>query len=157
MNAHAPVKHPPAAPSPCNGSALRKATRRLSQLYDSVLAPCGLKLSQYSVLVHIERAGTPNMGDLARDMVLDRSALSHNMKPLERDGFVEMLPDEHDKRGRRVALTAAGKSKLAASKALWAEAQRRFESAYGADKAAQLRTLLTDVFSDEVERLFNEG
>jgi DNA-binding MarR family transcriptional regulator len=147
-------QHSSAAVSLCNGAALRKATRRLSQLYDSVLAPCGLKLSQHSTLAHIDRAGAPNMSDLAKDMVLDRSALSHNLKPLERDGFIESLPDETDKRGRRVALTAAGKQKLAESKALWNEAQTRFENAYGAAKASKLRALLAEVYSDELELSF---
>jgi DNA-binding MarR family transcriptional regulator len=147
-------QHSSAAVSLCNGAALRKATRRLSQLYDTVLAPCGLKLSQHSTLAHIDRAGTPNMSDLARDMVLDRSALSHNLKPLERDGFIELLPDETDKRGRLVALTPAGRNKLAESKALWNEAQMRFENAYGAAKALRLRALLAEVYSDELEQLF---
>jgi DNA-binding MarR family transcriptional regulator len=146
--------HSTAAVSLCNGAALRKATRRLSQLYDSVLAPCGLKLSQHSTLAHIDRAGTPNMSDLAKDMVLDRSALTHNLKPLERDGFIETLPDETDKRGRRVALTPTGKKKLAESKALWNEAQMRFENSYGAAKASKLRALLAEIYSDELEQSF---
>src|SRR5471032_3149699 len=150
-------QHSSATVSLCNGAALRKATRRLSQLYDSVLAPCGLKLSQHSTLVHIDREGTPNMSDLAKDMVLDRSALSHNLKPLERDGFIELLADETDKRGRRVALTPAGKKKLAEYKALWNEAQMRCENAYGAAKASKLRALLAEVYSDEVEQLFLDG
>lgn len=94
------------------------------------------------------------MSDLARDMVLDRSALSHNLKPLERDGFIELLPEETDKRGRLVALTPAGRNKLAESKVLWNEAQRRFENAYGTAKAMKLRALLADVYSDEMEQLF---
>ena len=65
----------------CHGAALRKATRRVSQLYDAVLAPCGLKVSQHSILSHIARAGAPSMTDLARLLVLDRSALAHNLKP----------------------------------------------------------------------------
>ena len=66
----------------------------------------------------------------------------------------ESLPDETDKRGRRVALTAAGKQKLAEAKALWNEAQTRFENAYGAAKASKLRALLAEVYSDELELSF---
>ena len=65
----------PQDPLVCNGAALRKATRRVSQLYDTVLAPCGLKVSQHSILVHIARAGSPSMTDLARAMVLDLSLI----------------------------------------------------------------------------------
>ena len=144
-------------PLVCNGAALRKATRRVSQLYDTVLAPCGLKVSQHSILIHIARAGTPSMTDLARALVLDRSALAHNLKPLERDGYVQMARDEHDGRSRRVALTDAGRAKLSESKRLWKDAQSRFEAAYGIERAAALRHALADIFSDEFALAFSRG
>jgi DNA-binding MarR family transcriptional regulator len=146
---------PAGSPAPCNGAALRKAGRRLSQLYDEILAPSGLLLSQHSILAHIDRAKTPTMGDLARDMVLDRSALSHNLKPLERDGFVTLQIDQDDRRSRRITLTVAGRRKLAETKALWAQAQQRFESAYGAQKAAGLRKLLGEIYTDDFSAAFN--
>src|SRR5260221_13029585 len=96
----------------CNGTALRKAPRRVSQLYDAVLAPCGMRSTQRSILIHIARAGTPTMGDLATGLVLDRSALAHNLKPLERDGLLKVILDRNDKRSRLVKLTARGEQKL---------------------------------------------
>lgn len=141
----------------CNGAALRKATRRVSQLYDTVLAPCGLRVSQHSILVHIRLAENPSMTDLARALVLDRSALAHNLKPLERDGYVVMERDDADKRSRRVRLTPLGKSKLRESVKLWQEAQHRFETVYGKERARALRASLTDIFSDEFAQAFNQA
>src|SRR5471030_215996 len=139
----------------CNGATLRKATRRVTQLYDAVLAPCGLKMSQCSILASIDRAGNPTMSDLAHALILDRSALAHNMKPLERDGYVEQTRNQADGRSRRIALTAAGRAKLAASTALWERAQARFETVYGHEQAQQLRASLSIIFSDEFAELFN--
>lgn len=139
----------------CNGAALRKATRRITQLYDVALAPCGLTVSQRSVLVHIKRAESPTMTELAHAMVLDRSALARNLGPLERDGYVILRPDLHDRRSRRVELTDSGKSKLAESDRLWRKAQDRFESVYGPDRAAALRVALAEIFSDEFAEAFN--
>ena len=68
----------------CNNTALRKATRRVSQLYDSVLAPTGLRSTQRSILLSIARLESPSLGQLAASLVLDRSALGHNLRPLER-------------------------------------------------------------------------
>jgi DNA-binding MarR family transcriptional regulator len=147
----------PPDPLVCNGAALRKATRRVSQLYDTVLAPCGLKVSQHSILVHIARAGSPSMTDLARAMVLDRSALAHNLKPLQRDGYVHMMRDPLDGRSRRVELTDTGRAKLAESRRLWKDAQNRFEAAYGVERAAALRHALADIFSDEFALAFSRG
>ncbi|MEP9365767.1 MarR family winged helix-turn-helix transcriptional regulator [Xanthobacter sp. VNH20] len=139
----------------CNGTALRKAMRRVSQLYDSVLAPCGLKSTQRSLLIHIARAGTPTMGELSAALVLDRSALGHNLKPLERDGLVALVPDVQDKRSRRVVLTPLGKAKLDASMALWAQAQARFEAVFGHDEAAALRASLERIASPEFAEAFS--
>ena len=132
-------------PERCNGTALRKAMRRVSQLYDVALAPCGLRGTQRSILVAVARAGRPSMGELAADLLLDRSALAHNIKPLERDGLVAVTVAADDRRGRKVELTDAGRERLAASQPLWEQAQRRFEAAFGADDALVLRRTLARV------------
>jgi hypothetical protein len=68
---------------------------------------------------------------------------------LEREGLVEVVADEHDKRNRLVALTEAGRAKLAQSMPLWEEAQRRFERAFGEEKARVFRATLDDIASPE--------
>jgi DNA-binding MarR family transcriptional regulator len=145
---------PSPEPGPCNGTALRKATRRVSQLYDAALAPCGLRSTQRSILAHIARAGTPAIGDLAVALVLDRSALAHNLKPLERDGLVAVVVDANDRRSRRVKLTDRGEAKLAESTKLWEVAQNRFEVTFGADQARALRASLALIASAEFSNAF---
>ena len=135
-------------PAICNSAALRKATRRLSQLYDTVLAPSGLSAAQRSILIHIKRAGSPSMTELAYAMVLDRSAVARNIKPLERDGYLVQVPDGEDGRSRRVELTESGRVKLAECNRLWRKAQSRFEEAYGPERAAALRVALAEIYSD---------
>ncbi|HEY2131718.1 MAG TPA: MarR family winged helix-turn-helix transcriptional regulator [Acetobacteraceae bacterium] len=142
----------------CNGTALRKATRRVSQLYDEILAPCELRSTQRSILVHIARSGgAPAMGELATALVLDRSALAHNLKPLERDGFVVVGVDPDDKRSRLIRLTREGEAKLAESTVLWAQAQHRFETAFGAEAARTLRGALALIASAEFGQAFAEA
>jgi DNA-binding MarR family transcriptional regulator len=141
----------------CNGTALRKATRRVSQLYDAVLAPCGLRSTQRSILIHIARAGTPTMGDLAAALVLDRSALAHNLKPLERDGLVAVVADPRDKRTRLVKLTARGEAKLGESMRLWQNAQHRFETAFGPEQARTLRQSLALIASNVFAETFQQS
>ena len=139
----------------CNCTALRKATRRVSQLYDSALEPCGLRTTQRAILNHIARAGTPSMGDLAEALVMDRGALTHNLKPLERDGLIKISGDPQDRRNRLIALTAQGRAKLAESEVLWARAQRGFEASFGAAKSASLRKAIEYLVSDNFENAFN--
>jgi DNA-binding MarR family transcriptional regulator len=127
----------------------------VSQLYDSALEPCGLRTTQRAILNHIARTGTPPIGELAEALVMDRGALTHNLKPLERDGFVEIRIDPDDRRNRLVALTAAGRAKLAESEPLWKRAQDGFEAAFGVAKSAALRKTLEYVVSENFVAAFH--
>jgi DNA-binding MarR family transcriptional regulator len=136
------------AESTCNCTALRKASRRVSQLYDGALAPCGLRATQLAILNQILRMGTPAMGDLARALVMDPGALAHNVRPLERDGLIETVVDPADRRNRLIALTRAGRRKLVESEHSWARAQQCFEASLGAKESAALRRALAFIASD---------
>jgi DNA-binding MarR family transcriptional regulator len=126
----------------CNVTALRKAARRLSQLYDSMLAPTGLRSTQRAILVNVARHGSPTMSELAAALVLDRSALNHNLKPLERDGLLHVTVDPDDRRSRRIQLSKRGEAKLKESLEGWEQAQQRFEAAFGAKESVALRASL---------------
>ena len=106
----------------CTCGSLRKASRRISQFYDAALAPVGIKSTQYSILSEVGRGrpeGPVTIRELATAMVMDRSTLGHNLKPLERRGLVEIVIDEHDRRGRRLKLTRAGRARLAKALPVW--------------------------------------
>jgi DNA-binding MarR family transcriptional regulator len=135
----------------CNSSALRKASRRMSQFYDSVLAPSGLKATQFAILNQIDRRqGEPTMiRDLAEALVLDQSTLGQNLRPLERDGLISLGLDPTDGRRRRVTLTANGRLAFEAARPLWQAAQARFENSFGAQEAAELRATLLKIASDQ--------
>ena len=53
--------------SPCNATALRKASRRLTQLYDTALEPTGLRSTQFAILVELANWSTdpPTLAELA--------------------------------------------------------------------------------------------
>src|SRR5579871_4180168 len=84
--------------SRCSCTALRKGTRRISQLFDTALAPSGLKITHRAILAQIGRSGPTNVGMLAEALVMDAGALSHTLKPLERDGFLSIEVNPEDRR-----------------------------------------------------------
>jgi DNA-binding MarR family transcriptional regulator len=127
----------------CNCLALRQATRRVTQFYDQVLAPTGLRITQYAILAKL--AGRPTtMKALAETMVMDRATLGHNLRPIEAQGLISLSVGS-DRRSRIVALTATGQTRLADGRRFWLEAQRRFEACYGESEATSLRQTLTDL------------
>ena len=117
------------------------------------MASTGLRTTQYSVLSHIERRGRCSLNQLADDLAMDRSTLGHNLRPLEREGFVALGVDPDDRRTRSLSLTAAGKKKLAECRPCWRRAHERFERVFGANKAAALRDVLTELADLELTRL----
>jgi DNA-binding MarR family transcriptional regulator len=134
----------------CNNTALRKASRRLSQAYDEILSPSGLRSTQLSVLAEIDRGAglPPMMGALADALVMDRSTLGKNLRPLERDGFITFAVDPTDRRTKRVVLTPAGRTKISEAQVMWQAAQQQFENKYGVEEATALRKALLRVAAD---------
>jgi len=126
----------------CNCFAVRAAARHVSQSYDQFLAPTGLRTTQFSILTKLKRKGPVTINTLAEDMVMDRTTLGRNILPLERDGLVRIEPSASDRRAKEVHLTKAGEKRLQAALERWSQAQTRFETVFGAKRAADLRALL---------------
>ena len=143
--------------SRCNCTALRKATRRISQLYDTALAPSGLKTTQRAILAQLGRSEPASVGQLAEALVMDAGALAHTLKPLERDRLIAVTVDPDDRRSRMITLTRQGRAKLAESDALWAEAQAGFEAAFGRVESEALRQALQVLVSDRFNSIFAEA
>jgi len=94
------------------------------------IGAAGIKSTQFSILSEVERgsiAGPVTMCELASAMVMDRSTLGHNLRPLERDELVVLRQARHDRRKRYVELTRKGKSLLPRARRLWRRAENRFE------------------------------
>ncbi len=144
----------PGERSRCNCTALRKASRRISQLYDVALAPSGLKVTQRAILAEIRRSEPTTVGKLAEALVMDSGALAHTLKPLERDGLVAVGIDPADRRNRQITLTARGGSRLDKSDIHWEEAQRSFEAAFGRLPSEALREALRLLISPEFIEAF---
>ena len=136
--------------SRCNATMLRKASRHLSGMYDNALVGSGLRATQFAILAELNRNRDHPLliGELARNMAMDRSTLGHNLRPLYRDGLVALAVDE-DRRGRRVVLTAVGYLKFRQTMPFWEQAQQRFEALFGSDRAEQLRQLAAAVLDTD--------
>lgn len=140
----------------CNCTALRKASRRISQLYDSALSSSGLKTTQRSILAQIRRSQPTTVGNLAEALVMDSGALAHTLKPLERDRLVAIDIDPKDRRNRLITLTQLGRTRLAGSDVLWENAQGAFEQAFGRVKSDALREAMRLLVSDNFAAAFEE-
>jgi DNA-binding MarR family transcriptional regulator len=147
-----PAHAPPSAPDPaelsgCTCLHLRKASRRVTQLFDQHLAPVGLTSGQFSLLSRLYGAqaeGRPvlPLGTLAELQVMDPTTLNRNLKPLLAAGLVADGRDASDRRVRTVTLTGAGRSRLLEAVPYWRKAQARMAASLGPYGVLALTSLL---------------
>jgi len=126
----------------CTCLNLRKAARAVTQFYDDVLRPTGLRMTQFSLLMLIRGAGRVRISDLAEAAVIDRTTLKRNLALLERDGLVRIEPGD-DARVREVVLTRTAETQLAAAFPYWERAQAQVTRRLGQGRANRLLGDLT--------------
>jgi DNA-binding MarR family transcriptional regulator len=133
----------------CNCLAIRQAARHVTQFYDQLFAPVGLRATQYAILSRLKRGGPMTINGLAAALVMDRTTLGRNILPLQRDGLIEVVSSPADRRRRELRLTAKGAENQRQGSECWAVAQERFDEVFGSDRAAALRGLLREVVVSE--------
>src|SRR5215831_13951037 len=106
---------------------VQRAARALARRFDDALRLVGVTQGQFSLLTALNRAEPPTIGAVANLLALDRTTLTANLKPLERRGLVKVAVDPHDRRSRRLILTAAGRASLAAAAPIWKREHARVE------------------------------
>ena len=133
----------------CNCFAVRSAARHVSQFYDQFLAPVGLHVTQFSILAMLKRLGPTTINALAKAMVMDRTTLGRNVLPLERDGLIRIEASAADRRAKELHLTKAGEKRLQSGREAWTQAQARFDTRFGAKRAADFRSILRAVVASD--------
>jgi DNA-binding MarR family transcriptional regulator len=137
-------------PEDCNCFVVRSAARHVTQLYDQFLAPVGLHVTQLSILAKLKRLGCPmTINALAKEMVMDRTTLGRNVLPLERDGLIKIEASATDGRAKELHLPKAGEKRLQAGREAWERAQARFDTRFGAKRAADFRAMLRAVVASD--------
>ena len=145
MQTHRP--HPTPNPYVCACVNLRAATRVVTRLYDEALRPVGILVSQLPILTVVNEFGSLTIGELADKLMMDRSTLSRNLKPLEKRGLVSILPGQ-DRRSREVTLTPAGYDILVRSYLPWEDAQAKVVGILGDQGLDSLLTDLSKLFKN---------
>jgi DNA-binding MarR family transcriptional regulator len=118
---------------------LQRAARALARRFDAALRPVGLTSGQFSLLMSLNRAEPPTMGQVSALLAMDRTTLTANLKPLERRGLVTVTLDANDRRARRMRLTPDGRQVLAAAVPIWEATHADAERLLGGSSPDRLR------------------
>ncbi|MEQ9367106.1 MAG: MarR family winged helix-turn-helix transcriptional regulator [Leptospirales bacterium] len=116
---------------------MRKATRMVTKHYDTILEPTGLRSTQFHILATVARHKDMPITRLAELLVMDRTTLTRNLKPLEKEEWIGYTTDQ-DRRRRTVHITSLGHGVLQKALPLWERAQERLLERIGEENSRGL-------------------
>src|SRR6516225_6953464 len=114
----------------CACLKVRMAARAVTRAYDSALRPVGLRATQVAMLVAIAIDDAISIAALASFLGMDRTTLTRNLRPLEREGLISIGP-EGWRRSRTLGITKNGKLRLRQAFPLWEHAQNALRQKLG--------------------------
>src|SRR2546428_9309784 len=114
----------------CIAVRLRMLNRVVTNIYDNVLRPLDLKVSQMNVLVAAAKMGTVRPLEVCEYLHLDVSTLSRNVERMKARGWLEVVPDK-DRRSQPFRLTPQGRKLLGKAGPAWSGAQQRVKQVLG--------------------------
>ena len=127
--------------SECYCINIRHGSNSITDYYDKKMKPTGLTINQYSLLINLDAIAPCTTTQLAQKMYLDRTTLTRNMKPLEKEGFIKNTA-QPSQRNKKLILTEKGKSILKKTKPIWNNNQSDNEMYIGKENLETLLTLL---------------
>ena len=130
----------------CGSFNLRRTSRAVTRLFDLAFQDCGIRSTQFTILVGLAKTQPTSMGALADVLAIDRTTLTRSLRLLKKDGLLA-ISDRSVKRQRFLTLTPRGERMLKRSLPAWRKAQQRFVAALGLEYWTHFR--------DELEKLAN--
>ena len=131
--------------SACVALNLRKSSHIVSRYYAKQMRDSPVRGPLFSLLAMIRRHGSANITVLARDIGLDRTTLTRNLKQLEQRGFIEVSPAMANKKA--VRLLPDGEAALQEALLHWRKTQDKVVSELGEARWKRMRRDLAAVMA----------
>jgi DNA-binding MarR family transcriptional regulator len=129
----------------CACANLRRATRMVTQAYDTALRPAGLRATQFTMLSVLAKRGQIRQSKFADILGMDGSTLTRNLQPLLKNDWIR-IDREEDQRVRLISITKPGRQVLDQAVPLWRQVQSQFVMGLGDERwSGLLGTLATAV------------
>jgi DNA-binding MarR family transcriptional regulator len=122
----------------------RRTARTLTQLYENVLRPLGLRATQFTILQVLSRAGEVSQRQLGEMLAMDSTSLTRTLAIMRRQGWIAERAGK-DRRERLQRLSSAGKRQLERVSPAWEKVQSRLRHQLGEQAWNQLFKLTQEV------------
>ena len=131
----------------CMCISIRKASNNISKLYNCELSFLDIKITQFSVLKNIRNLGNPNVNELSKKLVLERTTVLRNLDKLNKMDLISYKKSNINKI-KFIYLTANGITKLNEARIIWEKTQKKFLNALELNKQNKF-----DSFMNRISRL----
>ena len=128
----------------CTCFNIRRASRAVTQFYDQIMAPSGIKATQFTMLGAVAMMGSPSVTALSQQLNLDRTTLTRNLKVLVKMGLITISRGE-DRRERVVTPTEFGLTTIKEATPAWQEAQTSLAKSLGEERWRRMLEDLSDL------------
>ena len=136
------------------GYMVNRAARLMAQALARRIAPHGVVIGQWAVLLFLYEGDGRTQAELSRLVAIEPATMVRNIDRMVRDGLVERRPDARDRRAVRIVLTEKARvlrdPLVAASRAVNGDAMAAIGPAHGEQLLRHLQTLIEHL-STEVD------
>ncbi len=131
----------------CLCASFRRASRVLTQHYDTALRPLGLRATQFTLLQALSLAEEVSQGTLGEILAINSTTLTRTLAIMGRRGWITARSGK-DRRERRLSLSAAGKAEYKRALSHWEKVQQELRARLGNQHWNKLLNLANQVTAE---------
>ena len=138
------MRKPATIPLPCMCASFRRASRALTQHYETAFRSLGLRTTQFTLLQALSLAGEVSQGTLGEILAIDSTTLTRTLAIMERRSWIASRPGE-DRRERLLSLSKAGGAEYKRVLPHWEKVQQELRTQFGNKRWNELLNLANEV------------
>ena len=128
----------------CMCASFRRASRVLTQHYDTALRPLGLRATQFTLLQALSLAGEVSQGTLGEILAIDSTTLTRTLAIMGRRGWIASRSGK-DRRERWLSVSKGGRAEFKRALPHWERVQRELRGRLGNKQWNKLLNLTNQV------------
>ena len=131
----------------CMCASFRRASRVLTQHYDTALRRLDLRATQFTLLQALSLAGEVSQGTLGEILAIDSTTLTRTLAIMGRRGWIASRSGK-DRRERWLSLSEAGKAEYKRALPYWEKVQQELRTRLGNKHWNKLLNLTNEVTAE---------
>ena len=131
----------------CMCASFRRASRVLTQHYDTALRPLALRATQFTLLQALSQAGDVSQRMLGKILAIDSTTLTRTLAIMGRRGWIASRSGK-DRRERWLSLSEIGRAEFKRARPHWEKVQQGLRARLGNKRWNELLNLTNEVTAE---------